>query len=83
MCYVLLGEYEASVKHLTNAITISGQAQQLIQVFQQTLPPDVFKMLMASLASAAKSATATAQVCLPIFYCAWAIIVLPLSYFLT
>ena len=52
------GENEASVKHLTNAIAISGQPQQLLQVFQQTLPPDVFQMLMSSLASTAKSATA-------------------------
>ena len=51
------GEFEASVKHLTNAIAISGQPQQLLQVFQQTLPPDVFQMLMTSLASTAKSAT--------------------------
>lgn len=65
-CYIS-GEYEASVKHLTNAINISGQPQQLVQVFQQTLPPDVFKMLMASLASTVKSTTATAQVCLSIF----------------
>ena len=56
------GQYEESVKHLTNAITISGQPQQLLQVFQQTLPPDVFKMLMSSLASAARSTTASAQV---------------------
>ena len=56
------GQYEESVKHLTNAITISGQPQQLLQVFQQTLPPDVFKMLMSSLASAAQSTTASAQV---------------------
>ena len=56
------GQYEESVKHLTNAITISGQPQQLLQVFQQTLPPDVFKMLMSSLASAARSTTASTQV---------------------
>lgn len=55
------GEYEESVKHLTNAIAISGQPQQLLQVFQQTLPPDVFKMLMNSLATT-KSTTASAQV---------------------
>jgi hypothetical protein len=48
------------VKHLTNAIAISGQPQQLLQVFQQTLPPDVFKMLMNSLTLAAKSPTTTA-----------------------
>ncbi len=50
------------MKHLTNAIAISGQPQQLLQVFQQTLPPDVFKMLMNSLAATAKSTSTTAQV---------------------
>lgn len=45
------GEFEKSVTHLTNAIAISGQPQQLLQVFQQTLPPDVFKMLMTNLSS--------------------------------
>ena len=59
---MIAGDFEASVKHLTNAIAISGQPQQLLQVFQQTLPPDVFKMLMTSLASAGASSPASAKV---------------------
>ncbi|XP_073917499.1 mitochondrial import receptor subunit TOM20 homolog [Castor canadensis] len=39
------GEYEKGVDHLTNAIAECGQPQQLLQVFQQTLPLPVFQML--------------------------------------
>ena len=41
---------EACVKHLTNAISVSGQPQQLLNIFKQTLPPDVFQMLIQNLA---------------------------------
>lgn len=58
--YPGLGEFEESVTHLTNAIAVSGQPQQLLQLFKQTLPPDVFKMLMTSLSAATAS---TSQVC--------------------
>ncbi|XP_076831440.1 translocase of outer mitochondrial membrane 20 [Brachyhypopomus gauderio] len=40
------GDYEKSVDHLTNAIAVCGQPQQLLQVLQQTLPPPVFQMLI-------------------------------------
>ncbi|KXJ24774.1 mitochondrial import receptor subunit TOM20 homolog [Exaiptasia diaphana] len=40
------GDYESTVKHLTNAITVCGQPQQLLQLFQTTLPEHVFKMLL-------------------------------------
>ncbi|EDO48647.1 predicted protein [Nematostella vectensis] len=40
------GEYESAVKHLTNAVAVCGQPQQLLQVFKQTLPPAVFQMLI-------------------------------------
>uniref|UniRef100_A0A2K6S209 Mitochondrial import receptor subunit TOM20 homolog n=1 Tax=Saimiri boliviensis boliviensis TaxID=39432 RepID=A0A2K6S209_SAIBB len=39
------GEYEKEVNHLTNAIAVCGQPQQL----QQTLPPPVFQMLLTKL----------------------------------
>ena len=51
-CYVyvnLPGEYEKGVDHLTNAIAVCGQPQQLLQVLQQTLPPPVFQMLLTKL----------------------------------
>ncbi|XP_076428464.1 mitochondrial import receptor subunit TOM20 homolog isoform X1 [Peromyscus maniculatus bairdii] len=47
--YNLAGEYEKGVDHLTNAIAVCGQPQQLLQVLQQTLPPPVFQMLLTKL----------------------------------
>uniref|UniRef100_A0A4W5PMY3 Translocase of outer mitochondrial membrane 20 n=1 Tax=Hucho hucho TaxID=62062 RepID=A0A4W5PMY3_9TELE len=43
------GDCETGVDHLTNAIAVCGQPQQLLQVLQQTLPPPVFQMLLAKL----------------------------------
>uniref|UniRef100_A0A8C9ASM3 Mitochondrial import receptor subunit TOM20 homolog n=1 Tax=Prolemur simus TaxID=1328070 RepID=A0A8C9ASM3_PROSS len=43
------GEYEKGVDHLTNAIAVCGQPQQLLQVLQQTLLPPVFQMLLTKL----------------------------------
>uniref|UniRef100_A0A4X2JXJ2 Mitochondrial import receptor subunit TOM20 homolog n=1 Tax=Vombatus ursinus TaxID=29139 RepID=A0A4X2JXJ2_VOMUR len=43
------GEYEKGVDHLTNAIAVCGQPQQLLQVLQQTLPSPVFQMLLTKL----------------------------------
>uniref|UniRef100_UPI0037E8DF06 translocase of outer mitochondrial membrane 20 n=1 Tax=Semicossyphus pulcher TaxID=241346 RepID=UPI0037E8DF06 len=45
------GEFEKGVDHLTNAIAVCGQPQQLLQVLQQTLPPPVFQMLLTKLPS--------------------------------
>ncbi|XP_068178577.1 mitochondrial import receptor subunit TOM20 homolog B [Antennarius striatus] len=45
------GDYESGVDHLTNAIAVCGQPQQLLQVLQQTLPPPVFQMLLVKLPS--------------------------------
>lgn len=46
---LLLGEYEQAVKHLTNAVLVCGQPQQLLQLFQNTLPSNVFQMLVENL----------------------------------
>uniref|UniRef100_A0A4W2GZ66 Mitochondrial import receptor subunit TOM20 homolog n=1 Tax=Bos indicus x Bos taurus TaxID=30522 RepID=A0A4W2GZ66_BOBOX len=35
--------------HLTNAIAVCGQPQQLLQLLQQTLPPPAFQMLLTKL----------------------------------
>ncbi|XP_054456202.1 translocase of outer mitochondrial membrane 20 [Anoplopoma fimbria] len=43
------GDFENGVEHLTNAIAVCGQPQQLLQVLQQTLPPPVFQMLLTKL----------------------------------
>ncbi|XP_039249681.2 mitochondrial import receptor subunit TOM20 homolog [Styela clava] len=45
------GKYEEGVEHLTNAVAVCGQPQQLLQVLQQTLPPQVFNMLLEKLPS--------------------------------
>ncbi|CAH1261834.1 TOMM20 [Branchiostoma lanceolatum] len=45
------GDFENGVEHLTNAVAVCGQPQQLLQVLQQTLPPQVFQMLIAKLPS--------------------------------
>ncbi|CAK8677468.1 unnamed protein product [Clavelina lepadiformis] len=46
-----LGNYEDGVEHLTNAVAVCGQPQQLLQVLKQTLPPPVFAMLLEKLPS--------------------------------
>ncbi|XP_052007409.1 mitochondrial import receptor subunit TOM20 homolog [Xyrauchen texanus] len=45
------GDNEKGVDHLTNAIAVCDQPQQLLQVLQQTLPPPVFQMVLANLPS--------------------------------
>jgi len=48
---IFAGEFEQAVKHLTNAVVVCGQPQQLLQVFHSTLPEHVFQMLVESLNS--------------------------------
>uniref|UniRef100_A0A8C6VHM3 TOMM20-like protein 1 n=1 Tax=Naja naja TaxID=35670 RepID=A0A8C6VHM3_NAJNA len=43
------GEQKKSVEHLINAISVCAQPNQLIQVLEQTLPPQVFEMLVHSI----------------------------------
>uniref|UniRef100_UPI00398EDA24 mitochondrial import receptor subunit TOM20 homolog n=1 Tax=Pristiophorus japonicus TaxID=55135 RepID=UPI00398EDA24 len=43
------GDYEKGVDHLSNAVSVCGQPQQLLQVLQQTLPHPVFQMLIQRL----------------------------------
>ncbi|TKR60936.1 hypothetical protein L596_028117 [Steinernema carpocapsae] len=40
------GQVEEGVKHLCNAIMMCGQPQQLLQIFQQTLPPQYFDLIL-------------------------------------
>uniref|UniRef100_A0A8C7G8C5 Translocase of outer mitochondrial membrane 20b n=1 Tax=Oncorhynchus kisutch TaxID=8019 RepID=A0A8C7G8C5_ONCKI len=51
------GDYENGIEHLTNAIAVCGQPQQLLQVLQQTLPPPVFQMLLTKLPTISQSDT--------------------------
>uniref|UniRef100_A0A914UJZ0 Mitochondrial import receptor subunit TOM20 n=1 Tax=Plectus sambesii TaxID=2011161 RepID=A0A914UJZ0_9BILA len=46
------GDTEGGVEHLANAITMCGQPQQLLQIFQQTLPPQVYARLIETLPDA-------------------------------
>ncbi|GAB6021834.1 TOMM20-like protein 1 [Chamberlinius hualienensis] len=45
------GEYESGIEHLANAVAVCGQPDQLLQVLNQTLPPQFFKMLIEKLPS--------------------------------
>ncbi|KAM4853240.1 TOMM20-like protein 1 isoform 2-T2 [Thomomys bottae] len=40
------GEDGMGVQHLSNALSICTQPQQLLHVFKRTLPPQVFQMLL-------------------------------------
>jgi hypothetical protein len=46
---MLTGDIENGVEHLGNAVAVCGQPQQLLQVLQQTLPPQVFQLLLMKL----------------------------------
>jgi len=39
------GDIDGGVEHLSNAVAVCGQPQQLLQVLRQTLPPQVFQLL--------------------------------------
>lgn len=43
------GDLEEGVEHLGNAVSVCGQPQQLLSVLQQTLPPQVFHLLVQRL----------------------------------
>ncbi|XP_073995213.1 translocase of outer membrane 20 isoform X1 [Rhodnius prolixus] len=43
------GDVEGGVEHLGNAVSVCGQPNQLLQVLQQTLPPNVFHLLLERL----------------------------------
>ncbi|XP_003121878.2 TOMM20-like protein 1 isoform X2 [Sus scrofa] len=40
------GEHQMGVEHLSNALLVCGQPQELLKVFKHTLPPKVFEMLL-------------------------------------
>jgi import receptor subunit TOM20 len=44
-----MGDVENGVEHLSNAVAVCGQPQQLLQVLQQTLPPQIFHLLLQRL----------------------------------
>ncbi|KAJ1079168.1 hypothetical protein K5549_017996 [Capra hircus] len=40
------GEDRMGVEHLSNALLVCGQPQELLKVFKHTFPPKVFEMLL-------------------------------------
>jgi import receptor subunit TOM20 len=53
------GDIEQGVEHLSNAVAVCGQPQQLLQVLQQSLPPQVFQLLLLRLPVAGRRITAS------------------------
>jgi len=43
------GDYENAVEHLSNAVAMCGHPQQLMQILQQSLPPQVYSLLVQRL----------------------------------
>jgi len=43
------GDIDGAVEHLGSAIAVCGHPQQLLQILQQTLPPQVFHILLQRL----------------------------------
>lgn len=43
------GDLEGGTEHLANAVAVCGQPHQLLQVLQNTLPPQVFYLLLQRL----------------------------------
>ncbi|CAG9572945.1 unnamed protein product [Danaus chrysippus] len=46
---VAAGELEAGVEHLGQAVAVCGQTQQLLSVLQQTMPANLFHLLLKKL----------------------------------
>ncbi|CAJ0939733.1 unnamed protein product, partial [Mesorhabditis belari] len=46
------GNTEEGALHIANAIVLCGQSQQLLSIFQQTLPPEQFNAVLAVLPTA-------------------------------
>ena len=43
------GDMEGGIEHLTNAVSVCAQPNQLLQVLNQTLPPQIFQGIIARL----------------------------------
>ncbi|ESN95272.1 hypothetical protein HELRODRAFT_114815 [Helobdella robusta] len=48
------GDIHEGIEHLANALAVCSQPQQLMSVFQQTLPPQVCQLLVAQIPIAAQ-----------------------------
>ena len=59
------GDIENGVEHLSLAVAVCGQPQSLLGVLQQTLPPNIFSLLLQSLDLAQKKVRAHAVSSIP------------------
>ncbi|EDV24135.1 Mitochondrial import receptor subunit TOM20-like protein B [Trichoplax sp. H2] len=48
------GDNQSAVKHFINALSVCGQPQQMLRMFQQALPPEVIQMIIEELPKLAK-----------------------------
>ncbi|XP_041469552.1 mitochondrial import receptor subunit TOM20 homolog [Lytechinus variegatus] len=55
------GDFENGVEHLSNAVAVCGQPQQLLQVLHQTLPAPVFQLLVHKLPATSKKIAALSE----------------------
>merc|ERR1711879_50308 len=51
---MMKGEVEEAVTHLANACVASGQPMQIMQLLQQTLPPEVMRLVAQNYPQVAK-----------------------------
>lgn len=59
------GDLDAGVEHLGNAVAVCGQPNQLLQVLQQTLPPQVFHLLLQRLPVVGQKLVASSGMSMP------------------
>ena len=59
------GDIENGVEHLSLAVAVCGQPQQLLGVLQQTLPPQIFSLLLQNLDLAQKKIRSHAVTTVP------------------
>lgn len=55
-----LGDMDGGVEHLTNAVSVCAQPNQLLQVLNQTLPPQIFQGIINRLPSVCQKSAAAA-----------------------
>uniref|UniRef100_A0A0N5AXJ8 Translocase of outer mitochondrial membrane 20 n=1 Tax=Syphacia muris TaxID=451379 RepID=A0A0N5AXJ8_9BILA len=49
---IAAGNLEEGTDHICNAVTVCGQQQQLLQIFEQALPPEHYAMVIQKLPEA-------------------------------
>lgn len=62
---IAAGDIERGVEHLANAVVVCGQPAQLLQVLQQTLPAQVFSLLIQRMRTIGSSDSGSAATTKP------------------